>query len=167
MLIARSTTKVGKFNKPMDTIRRINLETQRWLEAIPFEKWALSHYRGQRYGIMTTNMSKVFINVLKGDRSLPVIALVQFTFFRLNFYFIVRREQGCNRLTSDEQYTYDDAKIKAHVVKSGSLRLFFTITTRDDFMSSQREVEHIASTYMTINTLVVRHLYMDFPVVIL
>ena len=47
------------------------------------------------------------------------------------------------------------------------LRLFFRITTKDDFMSSQREVEHIASTYMTINALVVRHLYMDFPVVIL
>ena len=44
------------------------------------------------------------------------------------------------------------------------LRLFFKITTRDNFMSSQREVEHIASTYMTINALTVRHLYMDFPI---
>ena len=47
------------------------------------------------------------------------------------------------------------------------LRLFFTITTRDDFMSSQIEVEHIVSTYMTINALVLRHLNMDFLVVIL
>ena len=46
------------------------------------------------------------------------------------------------------------------------LRLFFTVATRDDFMSTQREVEHIASTYMTINERVVRHLYMDFHVVI-
>ena len=52
-------------------------------------------------------------------------------------------------------------------LKLDHLRLFFTITTRDDFMSSQREAEHIASTYMTINALVVRHLYIDFPVVIL
>ena len=52
-------------------------------------------------------------------------------------------------------------------LKLDHLKLFFTITTRDDFMSSQREVEHIASTYMIINALVVRHLYMDFPVVIL
>ena len=52
-------------------------------------------------------------------------------------------------------------------LKLDHLRLFFTITIKDDFMSSQREVEHIASTYMTINVLVVRHLYMDFPVVIL
>ena len=47
------------------------------------------------------------------------------------------------------------------------LILLLTITTSDDFMSSQREVEHIALTYMTINILVVRHLYMDFPIVIL
>ena len=40
------------------------------------------------------------------------------------------------------------------------------ITTRDDFMSSQREVKHIASTYMIINAIVVRQLYMDFLIVI-
>ena len=53
---------------------------------------------------MTTNMSKVFNNVLKGARSLPIIALVQLTFFRLNSYFVARREQGSNRLASDEKY---------------------------------------------------------------
>ena len=33
---AALATKVGKFNKHMDTIRIINLEAQRWLEANPF-----------------------------------------------------------------------------------------------------------------------------------
>ena len=46
------------------------------VEAIPFEKWALSHDGGQRYGIMTTNMSAVFNSVLKRARSLPITALV-------------------------------------------------------------------------------------------
>ena len=102
-------TKVGKFNKHMDTIRRINLEAQRinleaqrWLEAIPFEKWALSHDGGQRYGIMTTNMYEVFNSVLKETRSLPITSLVKLTFFRLNSYFAVRREQGYNKLASNE-----------------------------------------------------------------
>ena len=31
-------TEVGKFNKHMDTIGRINLKAQRWLQAIPFDK---------------------------------------------------------------------------------------------------------------------------------
>ena len=118
--------EVGKFNKYMDTIGRINLEAQRWLEAMSFEKWALSHNRGRRYGIMTTNMSEVFNSVLKGARSLPVTALVQLTFFKLNRYFVARREHVYKRLTSDEQYTpYIDAKIKAHVVKAGSFEIVF------------------------------------------
>ena len=52
-------------------------------------------------------------------------------------------------------------------LKLDHLKMFFMITTKDDFMSSQRKVEHITSTYMTINAVVVRHIYMDFPVVIL
>ena len=61
---------------------------------------------------MTTNIWEVFNNVLKGARSLAVIALVQFTFFRLNSYFVARKELAANRLSSDEQFTpYVDAQI--------------------------------------------------------
>ena len=81
MCKAALATEVGKFNKHVDTIGIINLEAQRWLEAIPFEKLALSHDGGKRYGIMTTNMFEVFNSVLKGPRSLPVTALVQLIFF--------------------------------------------------------------------------------------
>ena len=73
------------------------------------------------YDIMTTNMLEVFNSVLKRAHSLPIVALVQLTFFRLNSYFVVRREQSANRLASNEEYTpYVDAKIKANVVKAGS-----------------------------------------------
>ena len=67
----------------MTKIGRINLEAQQWLEAIPLKIWAISHDEGRRYGIMTTNMSEVFNNVLKGARSLPITALVQLTFLGL------------------------------------------------------------------------------------
>ena len=89
-------TKIEKFNKHINTIGRINATTQQWLEAIPFEKWALSHDGGRRYGIMTTNMLEIFNSVLKGARSLPLTALVQLIFFRLNSYFVVKREQSVN-----------------------------------------------------------------------
>ena len=83
-----------KFNKHMAIIGRINSESQQWLEAIPFQLWALSHDGGRRYGIMKTNMSEVFNNVLKGACSLLFTALVHLTFYCLNIYFVVRREQG-------------------------------------------------------------------------
>ena len=59
-----------------------------------------------------------------GARSLPVTALVQLTFFRLNRHSVARKEQCYNRLTLDELYTlYVDAKIKAHVVKARSFEI--------------------------------------------
>ena len=51
---------------------------------------------------MTTNISEVFNSVLKEARKLPVTTLVKLTFFRLNRYFVARREYGYNRLVSDE-----------------------------------------------------------------
>ena len=108
----------------MATIERINFEEQQWLEAIPFQLWALSHDEGRRYGIMTTNMSEVCNSVLKGAHSLPFTALVQLTFFRFNSYFVAIREQGANRLSFDEQFTpYVDAQIQGHVVKAGSMEI--------------------------------------------
>ena len=77
-LVCRATlaTTQHKFNRYMATIRRINSKAQQWLEVIPLQLWALSHDGGQRYGIMTTNMSKVFNSVLKGARNLPITSPV-------------------------------------------------------------------------------------------
>ena len=59
---------------------------------------------------MITNISEVFNSVLKGTRNLPFTAYIQLIFFCLNSYFVARREQGANRLTSDDQFTpYVDA----------------------------------------------------------
>ena len=103
--VALPTTQ-RKFNRHMATIGRINSKAQHWLETIPLELWALSHDGGRRYGIMTTNMSEVFNSDLKGARNSPIPVLVQLTFFRLNSYFVARREQGANRLASDEHSLY-------------------------------------------------------------
>ena len=51
---------------------------------------------------MTTKMSEMFDSVLKGAQSLPVIAFVQLTFYRVNSYFVVRRQHGSSRLASSE-----------------------------------------------------------------
>ena len=98
-------TKIEKFNKHFETIGRINLEEQKWLEAMPFEKWVFSHDGDWSDDIMTTNMLEAFNSVLKGACSLLVTALVQLTFFQVNGFFVVRREQGANQLASGGEYT--------------------------------------------------------------
>ena len=103
--IAVVATTPRKMNRHMATIGITNSEAQQWLETIPLPLWALSHDGGRIYGIMTTNMSEVFNSVLKKTCSLPLTALVQLTFSRLNSYFVARREQGADRLASDKQFT--------------------------------------------------------------
>ena len=54
---------------------------------MPKEKWALTFDKGYCYGAMTTNVSECFNGVLKGARSLPITAMVRYTWFKPNAYF--------------------------------------------------------------------------------
>ena len=52
-------------------------------------KWARAFDEdGRRYGQMTSNMAECFNRVLKGARGLPVTAIVQYTFDKMNAYFV-------------------------------------------------------------------------------
>ena len=42
---------------------------------------------------MTSNMVECFNNVLRGARPLPVTAIVEYTFFKLNEYFLMHSEE--------------------------------------------------------------------------
>ena len=147
--VALVTTQ-RKFNKHMTTIGRINSEAQQWLEAIPLEIWALSHDGGRKYRIMTTNMSKVFNSVLKGARNLSITALIQLTFFHLNSYFVARGNKVLTywHLMSSTLLMLM-LRLRPVWLRLDRWKLFFTITSRDDFRSSQGVVKHSASTYMT------------------
>ena len=91
---------------------------------------------------MTTNMSEVFNGVLKGARNLPITVLVQLTFYQVNNYFTIRREHGASRLAP-----YIEAKMKAKVVKAGSIEVVlydhvagrFHVKTRHFVESSNRK----------------------------
>ncbi|XP_075665707.1 uncharacterized protein LOC142635440 [Castanea sativa] len=58
-----------------------------------FDKWSQSHDGGRRYGAMTTNISECFNGVLKGARSLPIVAMVEFTWSKLVAYFHNRHKK--------------------------------------------------------------------------
>jgi hypothetical protein len=49
-----------------------------WIKNEPLEKWALiADTDGSRYGIMTTNLAKVYNCVLKACHSLPLMEIVE------------------------------------------------------------------------------------------
>ena len=68
-------------------------------------KWARAHDDGGwRYGDMTSNLVECFNNVLKGARALPVTAIVEYTFFKLNEYFQRHSEETAKWIGEKKDY---------------------------------------------------------------
>ncbi|XP_027082558.1 uncharacterized protein [Coffea arabica] len=112
--------QVFKFQRKMETIGKINPKARKWLDDLRVEKWALAHDGGKSYGIMTTNLLEVFNSVLKGARSLPITALVQLSFYRVNSYFAIRRQFAVQRSVSNQSFTpFVDGKISSYGIKAG------------------------------------------------
>ena len=66
-----------------------------------------------------TNMAEVFNGVMKGARFLPVAADVELTIYRVNKWFVKKREIARQRLASNHMYTsYIERKIEANRLKA-------------------------------------------------
>ena len=102
---AASATQERKFNATFELIENVNRDAHQYLKDVPKEKWALSFDKGYRYGAMTTNVSECFNGVLKGARSLPITAMVKYTWFKLNSYFDDRRNKSIAQLNSGQKWT--------------------------------------------------------------
>ena len=58
---------------------------------------------GRRYGQMTSNMAECFNKVLKGVRALPVTAIVQYTFIKMNEYFLKYSEKTASHISGENK----------------------------------------------------------------
>ena len=75
-------------------------DAHQYLKDVPKEKWALTFDKGYRYGVMTTDVSEYFNGVLKSARSLPITAMVKYTWFKLNAYFDEYHNKSIAQLNS-------------------------------------------------------------------
>ncbi|XP_020270620.1 uncharacterized protein LOC109845760 [Asparagus officinalis] len=92
------TPETCVYDRIRDQIKATSPAAHDWIESSLgndyVDWWALSKDGGNRYCMMTTNCSESFNGVLKGARAMPIQALVARTFYRLNKYFVKRREDG-------------------------------------------------------------------------
>ena len=95
---AATTNQVRKFENTMDLIKNVNLAVYDYLKAEDKEKWTFAHDHGHRYGAMTTNLSECFNGVLKRARSLPIMTMVKFTFYKVNLYFDDHRNKTLKQM---------------------------------------------------------------------
>ena len=100
------TNQQHKFDRTWAEIENLDNDlVKSWINRVSLEFWTLLHDGGRRWGDMTSNMVEIFNSVLKGAHFLLITALVQLTFYRVNCYFAVRREQGEVRLHSSALFT--------------------------------------------------------------
>ena len=95
---AATTNQVRKFENTMDLIKNVNPAVYDYLKAEDKEKWTFAHDHGHRYGAMTTNLSECFNGVLKRARSLPIMTMVKFTFYKVNLYFDDHRNKTLQQM---------------------------------------------------------------------
>jgi hypothetical protein len=82
------------FNIRLDKLKQMmNPEAKECLEEqmVNKHKWAnVFDEGGWRYGVNNTNLSEVLNKVLRAIRAMPVSAIVDYTFYKINSYFVHR-----------------------------------------------------------------------------
>ena len=82
--------RVRKYQITRSRIAQLSANGDLSLRYVSVQKWTLAHNGGHRYGVITTNLSKSFNSILKSARNLPIIALVELTYYRCVAYFADR-----------------------------------------------------------------------------
>jgi hypothetical protein len=98
-----------------------NVRRKRGRAIKTFSEW-IEHEGGAMYGIMTTNLAKVYNWVLHGVRSLPLVRIVEFFLYRTCEYFrdryaVADKDMAINRKVYGYKITeYMEAAFKkAHL----------------------------------------------------
>ena len=108
-----------KYERCMEEIKRLNDKSVGWFAKMDTKKWTQAYDGGFRYGLMTTNIVKCINGVLKGDRMLPIIALVQATFYRCVKYFENHCVEIQARIANGDMYnTYAMTKVTNYEAKA-------------------------------------------------
>src|SRR5664279_1997583 len=115
-----------------------------WIEKEPLERWSLLHdTHGARYDTMTTNLAEVYNFVLRGNRALPLTAIVEGVLYGTIRYCRDRRKeaelislQNPNSLYCDKISKYMEKKMekaRSHtVVEIGNREMRFEVCLPTD-----------------------------------
>jgi len=69
------------------------------------EKWvAALDDGGWRYGVHNTNISEVLNKVFKGIRAMPVSAIIECSFYKLNLYYVHRWQKAGIHLENNDMW---------------------------------------------------------------
>nr|GEZ62541.1 hypothetical protein [Tanacetum cinerariifolium] len=76
---AASATNVRDFEKCILELKTMNPKAHEWLNKIPAEHWARSHFSGRaKYDLLLNNIYEVFNGKIVGGRNKPMITLLEY-----------------------------------------------------------------------------------------
>ena len=112
------------------------------MDQIPKSKWTQAYDKGKQYDHMTTNLAKCMNSVLKGARALPIVALVNETFNKINDSFVTNGIKIMNMINAGHRYSKDVYVMmqeNQHIATSHYVRMYVRET-------GEFEVQEIANT---------------------
>ncbi|XP_024013346.1 uncharacterized protein LOC112087681 [Eutrema salsugineum] len=104
--------RLSEFDKLFSEIRAIDGECADYLKDVGFEHWTRSHFVGERYNVMTSNISESLNKVLTMARDFPVISILESIRTTVVTWFALRREAA----NSDTDVI--NPKVKEMVIKN-------------------------------------------------
>jgi len=96
-----------RFEAKLFTMRTEFPQAADWLDQIPKSKWSQVYDEGNRYGHMTTKLAKCMNSILKEARALPITALVNETFNKVNDSFVTNGLKIMNMIKAGHRYSED------------------------------------------------------------
>lgn len=93
---AARTYRLNDFYVVFNEIKAMDPNCAAYLIEIGFEHWARSHFPGNRYNVMTSNLAESWNSVLREAREFPIVQLVDFIRGKMMSWFATRREAANN-----------------------------------------------------------------------
>ncbi|XP_018435867.1 uncharacterized protein LOC108808181 [Raphanus sativus] len=84
--------KLHDFYVTFNEIKAMDPACASYLIEIGFEHWARSHFSGNRYNVMTSNLAESWNSVLCKAREFPIVQLLDFICEKIMTWFAKRRE---------------------------------------------------------------------------
>ncbi|RAL42698.1 hypothetical protein DM860_009205 [Cuscuta australis] len=135
-----STHNIQQFEGYMAEIRNMSEEGYQYLNDIPRAAWTLCFDGGFRCGILTTNSSESFNNMLKGCRMLPVTAILSMSYAKMVELFAKRYKLG---IQWQEQSMHITPKVKNFLLNREKTKHKWTVSS---YGNNQYVVTHTSRT---------------------
>ncbi|KAL0730653.1 hypothetical protein Bca4012_026746 [Brassica carinata] len=83
--------RIEDFYVHFNEIKQMDIACADYLIRIGFEHWAMSHFKGARYNIMTNNLAESLNSALAEAREFPIVGLIEYIRSKVMRWFSTRR----------------------------------------------------------------------------